>query len=168
MRSLILIAFALAACTSNPNSSVSVTGTPLGRPFVPRDAMVVLGEPGTTWVLVITDYENACTRYPGVASSTIMKVRYKGAAGAAAPTAQTYTGLDVEPWDLQSFAFDTGCIQSDDAPGTGTLSLTSVMPDAASGSFDLKFSTTDGYEHVTGEFTAPTCQLPATAGTTCR
>lgn len=137
---------------------------PLGRPFSARDAIVVQGD-GATWTLVITDYDNACTRYPGVASSTFMSFKYSGP---TSPTAQTYTGLDAEPWDLQTYALDTGCTQSDDASGRGTLWLTSVMPDAAAGSFELTFSTANGEQHVTGDFTAPVCQIPVSAFTTCR
>lgn len=138
-------------------------GTPLGQPFSARDAIVVQGD-GATWTLVITDYDNACSRYPGVAGSTFMSFKYSGT---TSPTAATYSALDASPWDLQTYSLDTACTRSDDASGRGTLWLTSVMPDAA-GSFELTFSTATGEQHVTGDFTAPVCQIPLSAWTTCR
>lgn len=192
MRTFLFLSFVCLACSQSPTSndagpdagatdapsdspvadagdsggcapaSATLTGTMLGQTLTPKDA--VSFEAHTTEyeaVVVITDFTGTCALGNDFKkNSNVLSMVYLSSSTPLTPAKFDLAQSTV--WDAQYAQYDATCNSPQGESSTGgTITITSVDACGITGSYDLTLNS----DHVTGAFTAPSCNNPSDGGT---
>ncbi len=140
-----------AVCAVQGGASVS--GSLGGTTLAAKDAIEAFDPTEAKFMLLITDFANACAAGGLRASSNVVSIVYE------------HTFLSAGTYDLTKTAglsvsyvhYDSTCTASKSQPAqSGTITFARTDDCGSAGKFDLVF----GGTHVTGSFTASVCVLP--------
>jgi hypothetical protein len=146
------------ACGSAVGSA-TVTGTLLGNTLAAKDA---ISNPGNgTPFIVITDFSGVCALGLNNLKASSSGFLFDFLKTTAISVGTVNVGSDL---DVQYATYDSTCSSPAGESSTGgSVTITKADACGVEGTFDVTLNN----DHVTGSFTAPTCNSDSDAGQSC-